>query len=69
MDPELKAKIAEMDAKIDALSASAEQTTRYIRYIFISAAVGVALTILPLIGLMFAAPAFINSYTTQLDGI
>ncbi len=63
MDPEIRTKLAEMDGKIDSLRESVEKTQKYIKYIFITAVVALALTVLPLIGLLFAVPSFISTYS------
>lgn len=66
IDPELLAKLDEIGAKADKAYHAAE-TVR--KYLFWTGVITVALIVLPLIGLMFAIPQFISSYTTTLNGI
>ncbi|HUY62806.1 MAG TPA: hypothetical protein VMV50_03425 [Candidatus Paceibacterota bacterium] len=66
IDPELAAKLDEISAKADAAYRAAE-TSR--KYLFWTGVVTVALIILPLIGLVFVIPQFVNTYTTTLNGI
>ncbi|MCR4333871.1 MAG: hypothetical protein NUV60_02560 [Patescibacteria group bacterium] len=65
IDPELLAKLNEISAKADAAYRAAESTRKYL---FWTGVVTVALIVLPLIGLAFAIPSFINSYTSILSG-
>ena len=60
MDEELKRKIEEQGLKIDAIYASVEKTRKYFQWTMI---ITVALFVLPLIGLLFAVPAFLSSYS------
>jgi TM2 domain-containing membrane protein YozV len=66
IDPELAAKLKEISAKADRAYQAAE-TVR--KYLFWTGIITVALIILPLIGLAFAVPQFINTYTSTLNGI
>ena len=66
MAPELAAKLEEISAKADRAYQAAE-TVR--KYLFWTGVVTIALIVLPLIGLAFAIPSFINSYTTTLNGL
>ena len=66
IDPELAAKLEEISAKADRAYQAAE-TVR--KYLFWTGVVTIALIVLPLIGLAFAIPSFINSYTTTLNGL
>ena len=65
IDPELLAKLDEIGAKADKAYHAAE-TVR--KYLFWTGVVSIALVVLPLIGLAFAIPQFISSYTTTLQG-
>ena len=65
IDPELLAKLDEIGAKAEAAYRSAESTRKYL---FWTGVVTAALIILPAIGLLFAVPQFINSYSTNLTG-
>ncbi|MHB8660591.1 MAG: hypothetical protein ACYC75_01445 [Minisyncoccota bacterium] len=66
IDPELAAKLEEIGAKADRAYQAAEKVRKYL---FWTGVVTVALIVLPLIGLAFAIPQFINSYTTNLSGL
>ena len=65
IDPELAAKLDEIEATAQKAYQAAEAARKYL---FWTAVVTVALIVLPLIGLAFAIPQFINSYTTTLTG-
>ena len=64
MEPTFQNKLEELEKKIDAIYVSVEKTRKYILW---TAVVTVAIVVLPLIGLLFAIPSFINTYTTQLE--
>jgi hypothetical protein len=66
IDPELAAKLDDISAKADKAYRAAE-TTR--KYLFWTGVITIALIVFPLIGLMFAIPQFINTYTTTLGGL
>ena len=59
-------RLAELEAKIDAIYISVEKTRKYFMWTLI---ISVALFVLPLIGLVFAIPAFMNNYVGSLQGI
>jgi hypothetical protein len=61
---EVLAKLKEQDAKIDAIWQSVEKTRKYFMWTLI---ITLVLFIAPLIGLVFAIPAFLNSYNTLLS--
>lgn len=58
--------IAELHQKIDAIYTSVEKTRKYF---LVSMWVTIAMVLLPAIGLIFAIPAFIDSYSTSLEGL
>lgn len=66
MDQNIQNKIAELDKKVDAVYKSVEQTRKII---FWTAVVTAAVIVLPLIGMLFVIPSFINTYTTALNGL
>lgn len=66
IDSELAAKLDEIGAKADRAYHAAE-TVR--KYLFWTGVITVALIVLPLIGLAFAIPQFLSSYTTTLNGL
>ena len=55
-----------LEAKIDAIYASVEKTRKYFQIVMW---VTVALVVLPALGMLFAIPAFINSYSASLEGL
>lgn len=66
MEPSLQQKLEEQAAKIDAIYVSVEKTRKYFLIILW---VTIAMVVLPAIGLVFAIPAFIDTYTTSLNGL
>ncbi len=66
IDPELAAKLDEISAKADQAYRAAEKVRKYL---FWTGVITIALFVLPLIGLMFVIPQFLNSYTSSLSGI
>ena len=54
-------KIEEMNGKLDAIYTSVEKTRRYFK---ITLVITVALFVLPLIGLLFAIPSYLNTLST-----
>lgn len=52
---------ARLEQKIDAIYVSVEKTRKYFLY---SLLVTVAVVVLPVIGLMFAIPTFLGTYTS-----
>lgn len=63
MEQEIKTKLEEQSAKIDAILESVEKTRKY----FLTTMwITVAVVVLPAIGLIFVIPAFLNSYLAPL---
>lgn len=60
IDSELAARLAEIEAKVDAAYKAAHRTQQYM---FWTGVVTVAFIVFPLIGLAFVLPSFINTYT------
>ena len=60
----LQQKLEEQAQKIDAIYVSVEKTRKYIFWAFV---ITVAAIVLPMIGLVFAIPAFLNTYTAALN--
>lgn len=61
IDPELAAKLEEISAKADKAYHAAESVRKYL---FWTGVITVALIVLPLIGLAFAVPQLIGSYSS-----
>ena len=66
MENEHTKQLAELEKKVDAIYASVEKTRKYFLWTLI---ITIALFILPLIGLFFAIPAFISSYSSTFGGV
>lgn len=66
MQGDLVKRLAELEAKIDVIYISVEKTRKYFMWTLI---ISVALFVLPLIGLVFAIPAFMNNYMGSLQGM
>lgn len=60
------AELARLEQKIDAVYVSVEKTRKYFQVVMW---VTIAMVVLPLIAMIFVIPAFINTYTTTLDGL
>lgn len=60
MDPETKIVLEAQDAKLNAIYVSVEKTRKYFKWTLI---ISIVVIVLPLIGLAFAIPAFISSYS------
>ncbi|OYV63176.1 MAG: hypothetical protein B7X03_02955 [Parcubacteria group bacterium 21-58-10] len=64
LDPELLAKLDEISAKAEKAYQAAEKVRKYL---FWTGVITIALIVLPLIGLVFAIPTFINNYVNPLN--
>ena len=65
MDLETKNKLEELSVKIDAIYTSVEKSRKYF---LVTMWITVLAIVLPMIGLMFVGPSFVNSYTSALNG-
>ena len=63
MEQDIQKKLEEQDAKLDAIFASVEKTRKYFLVVMW---ITIALVVLPAIGLIFAIPAFISTYSGVL---
>lgn len=59
-------RIAQLEAKIDAIYVLVEKTRKYLLWTMI---VTLALVVLPALGLVFAIPSFISTYNQTLEGL
>ena len=66
MEQDTQEKLNDMDAKLNAIYSSVEKTRKYFLTIMW---ITIAMVVIPAIGLVFAIPAFINTYTTSLNGL
>ena len=65
MDEELSGKIESLEKKIDAVFRSVEKTRKYFIWTLI---ITVAMVVLPLIGLVFAIPAYLSTLSGLTAG-
>jgi hypothetical protein len=65
MPADIEQRLARIEEKVDATYASAEKTRKYLLWMLVAAA---ATFVLPLIGLLFAIPSFIDTYS-QMGGL
>jgi hypothetical protein len=63
---ELKKRLEEQGLKIDAIYKSVEKTRKYFLAMIWITVIGVGL---PILGLAFAIPAFMNNYVNTLGGL
>lgn len=66
MDPELNKRIEILESKVDAIYQSVEKTRKYF---LIITWVTILAIVLPMIGLVFAVPAFMTNYVGTLSGL
>jgi hypothetical protein len=64
MDEETKKQMAILESKIDAIYKTTEKTRKYFLWTLI---ITLALVVLPAIGLLFAIPSFISTYSSMGD--
>jgi hypothetical protein len=64
IDPELAARLDALEAKVDAAYKASDKVRKYL---FWTGVVSIALIVLPMIGLLFALPAFFNNYVDPLN--
>ncbi len=66
MDQEIKNNLEEQDVKLNAIYETVEKIRKYFQIIMW---VTIVLVGLPALGLLFAIPRFINTYTSTLEGL
>lgn len=66
MEQSIKEQLEEQAQKIDAIYESVEKTRKYFQIILWST---VIMFVLPMVGLMFIIPSFIETYTTSISGL
>jgi len=66
MDPDTTTRLTALESKIDAIYVSVEKTRKYFQWTMI---ITVVLFVLPLIGLIFAIPAFMSSYLGPIQAL
>lgn len=65
MEPEIQ-RLDMLEAKIDAIYVSVEKTRKYFLFVMWAS---IIMVVLPVIGLLFAIPQFINTYSTTMQGL
>ncbi len=65
-EPEPFSKFDVLERKIDLIYVSVEKTRKYI---FWTMVVSLVFVVLPIIGLLFAIPAFLSNYVGALEGL
>ncbi|HEX9608719.1 MAG TPA: hypothetical protein VGA06_00700 [Candidatus Paceibacterota bacterium] len=65
MEQDIQKKLEDQDVKLDAIFRSVEKTRKYFLIIMW---ITVILVVLPVVGLVFAIPTFINTYSS-LNGL
>jgi len=66
MNEEIVKKLDEQEAKINEIYVSVEKTRKYFLAIIWMSVIAF---VLPLIGLMFVIPAFLNNYLSSFEGL
>ena len=66
MEPSIKEQLEAQAQKIDAIYESVEKTRKYFQIILWAT---VIMFVLPMVGLMFIIPSFIETYTTSISGL
>ena len=66
MEPSIKEQLEAQAQKIDAIYESVEKTRKYFQIILWAT---VIMFVLPMVGLMFVIPSFIETYTTSISGL
>ncbi|MBA3789154.1 hypothetical protein H0X32_02020 [Patescibacteria group bacterium] len=66
MEPELSARLAALEDKVQKILVSVEKTRKYFLWTLI---ISVALVVLPAVGLAFAIPAFLTNYVGSIQNI
>ena len=66
MEKEFQDRLEAQEKKMDAIYVSVEKTRKYFLVVMW---VSIAVVVLPAIGLVFAIPRFIDTYTTNLNGL
>lgn len=59
-------RLAQLEAKIDAMYRSVEKTRQYLLWTLV---VTIAVVVLPAIGLVFAIPSFLSTYNETLKSL
>ena len=66
MEPNFEQLLIKLEEKIDNIYLSVEKTRKYFLWTLI---ITVVVLVIPVIGLMFVLPMFMNDYVSQLSGL
>ena len=66
MEADIQKKLEEQDAQLNAIFVSVEKTRKYFLVIIWITIIAV---VVPAVGLLFAIPKFIETYTTSIEGL
>jgi type IV secretory pathway component VirB8 len=66
MEQEITKRLIELEEKINRIYISVEKTRKYFLWTMI---ITVAVVVLPLLGLMFVLPSFVQNYVGNLQGL
>jgi len=66
MEEEVQRRLERLEQKLDAIYVSAEKTRKYFLAVLI---VSIVVFIVPLIGLIFAVPGYISTYSELMGGL
>ena len=66
MEQEITKRLSELEQKIDAVYISVEKTRKYMLWTGI---ITILVIVVPLIGLMFVLPSFMQNYVGSLSGL
>jgi hypothetical protein len=66
MDPQVQQRLDAIESKLDATYTEVRKTRKIFQVILW---ITIIAFVLPALGLVFAIPAFINSYTSSLNGL
>ncbi len=66
MESDIQKQLNDQSQKLDAIFVSVEKTRKYFLVIMW---VTIAMVVLPVLGLIFAIPVFLNSYVSSLGGL
>jgi hypothetical protein len=66
MESDIQKQLDDQSQKLDAIFVSVEKTRKYFLIIMW---VTIAMVVLPIFGLIFAIPVFLNSYVSSVSGL
>ncbi len=64
MNENIEKRLADLEEKVDAIYTSVEKTRKYMQW---TAIITIAVIVLPLIGLLFAIPSLLSTYSDAIN--